>query len=72
MGDALAFTIQFSDGGEGWVMAQVVEVPGAISQGRDRAEARANVLDALRLMLSPEPAEASRPDSEVVHLALAS
>ncbi|MDA8067493.1 MAG: type II toxin-antitoxin system HicB family antitoxin [Actinomycetota bacterium] len=72
MGDALAFTIRFSDGGEGWVMAQVVEVPGAMSQGRDRAQARANVLDALRLMLSPEPAAASGPDSEVVQLALAS
>ncbi len=53
-------------------MAQVVEVPGAMSQGRDRAQARANVLDALRLMLSPEPAAASGPDSEVVQLALAS
>ena len=34
-------------------MAQVEEVPGAISQGRTREEARENVTDALRLMLKP-------------------
>jgi hypothetical protein len=38
---------------EGWVVARVVEVPGAVSQGRDREETRENVIDALRLMLSP-------------------
>jgi len=30
-------------------------VPCAMSQGGTRDEARANVIDALRLMLSPEP-----------------
>jgi predicted RNase H-like HicB family nuclease len=55
MSDALRFTIHYSDGGHGWVMAQVEEVPGAISQGRTREEARDNVVDALRLMLKPEP-----------------
>ena len=30
---------------------------GVRSQGRTRQEARANVLDALQLMLSPEPGE---------------
>jgi len=39
---------------EGWIVARVVEVPGAISQGRTRAEARENVIDALRLMLSSD------------------
>ena len=32
----------------------MVEVPGALSQGRTRDEARANVIDALRLMLTPD------------------
>jgi predicted RNase H-like HicB family nuclease len=71
MDGALAFTIHFSDGGEGWIMAQVAEVPAAISQGRTREEARANVLDALRLVLSPEPAAAEDLSNEVVKLALA-
>ena len=39
---------------DGWIVARVLEVPGALSQGRTRAEARANVIDALRLMLSPD------------------
>lgn len=39
---------------DGWVVAQVLEVPGAISQGRTRAEAEENVLDALRTMLTPD------------------
>jgi predicted RNase H-like HicB family nuclease len=39
---------------EGWIVARVVEVPGAISQGRTREEARENAIDALRLILSPD------------------
>lgn len=72
MGDALRFIIRYSDGGEGWVMAQVEEVPGAISQGRSREEARENVVDALRLMLKPEPDHTVDPDREPLDLPLAS
>ncbi len=53
-------------------MAQVEEVPGAIGQGRTRKEARENVIDALRLMLKPEPGETIDPDRESVDLLLAS
>ena len=72
MGDALCFTIRSSDGGDGWIMAQVEEVTGAISQGRTRAEARENVIDALRLMLKPEPGDIPGPDREALELPLAS
>ena len=49
------FTIAFDEPDEdGWIVARVVEVPGALSQGRTREEARENVIDALRLMLSPD------------------
>ena len=72
MADALRFTIHFSDGGDGWILAQVEEVPGAISQGRTREEARANVTDALRLMLAPEPMADGDPDREPLELPLAS
>ena len=72
MSDALRFTIHYSDGGDGWIMAQVEEVPGAISQGRTREEARQNVTDALRLMLKPEPDETGDPDREPLELPLAS
>jgi predicted RNase H-like HicB family nuclease len=71
MTDSLRFTIVFEEGDDGWVVAQVKEVPGALSQGRTRAEARENVIDAMRLMLSPEPG-AEPDDSEAVELTLAS
>ncbi|MEA2235066.1 MAG: hypothetical protein QOD83_4882 [Solirubrobacteraceae bacterium] len=70
--DALRFTIRYSDAGEDWIMAQVEEVPGAISQGRTRPEARENVIDALRLMLRPEPDQTADPDREPLFLPLAS
>lgn len=44
---------------EGWIVARVVEVPGALSQGRTREEARENVIDALRLMLAPDDDDAA-------------
>jgi predicted RNase H-like HicB family nuclease len=72
MSGALRFTIRYTDGGEGWIMAQIEEVPGAISQGRTRAEARENVIDALRLMLTPEPGQPADPDREMLDLPLAS
>ncbi len=39
---------------DGWIVARALEVPGALSQGRTREEARENVLDALRVVLSCE------------------
>lgn len=55
MSERLRLTIAFEEPDEaGWIVASVIEVPGAISQGRSRAEARENLIDALRLMLSPD------------------
>ncbi|HUN79530.1 MAG TPA: type II toxin-antitoxin system HicB family antitoxin [Solirubrobacteraceae bacterium] len=70
MAETLSFTILYGDGGEGWVMASIREVPGAISQGRSRAEARENVIDALRLMLSPETSGEVSSDSELLPLSI--
>jgi len=49
-------------------MASIPQVPGAMSQGRTREEARANVIDAL--MLKPQPGSAD--DSEPLPLTIAS
>jgi predicted RNase H-like HicB family nuclease len=66
---ALDLTIVYEDGDEGWIVASIPAVPGVLSQGRDRAEARENVLDALALMLSPEPVEAGdERERELLHL----
>ena len=58
---------------EGWIVARVVEVPGALSQGRTREEARENVIDALRLTLAPdeEGADVADAGSQYLELRLA-
>ncbi len=62
-------TILYDKGEDGWIVASIPAVPGALSQGRTRAEARENVLDALALMLSPEPIEANdERERELLHL----
>jgi predicted RNase H-like HicB family nuclease len=72
MRDELALTIVFEPGEDGWVIASIPEVKGVFSQGRTRDEARANVIDALRLMLSPEPpADNDDRERERLHLTIA-
>lgn len=62
-------TIAFEEPDEsGWIVAHVVEVPGAMSQGRTRSEARENVIDALRLMLSPDDDDPSGIESVELEL----
>ncbi len=70
MAASVDFTIAFDEPDEdGWVVARVLEVPGALSQGRTRAEARVNVLDALRTVLTPDEELAGRvPQADLEHL----
>ncbi len=53
--ETMDLAIVYEDGEDGWIVASIPAVPGVLSQGRTRGEARENVLDALALMLSPEP-----------------
>jgi predicted RNase H-like HicB family nuclease len=70
MSDTLQLTIIYDDPDEdGWIVARVVQVPGAMSQGRTREEARENVIDALRLMLAPDD-DADVGKSEPLELTL--
>lgn len=72
MSDFLDLTIRYEAGDDGWIVASIPEVPGALSQGRSREEARANVIDALRLMWTPERTAASEgPDVEHLRLTIA-
>ena len=74
MTERLRLTIAYDEPDEeGWIVARVIEVPGAISQGRTRNDARENVIDALRLMLSPDESESSGTSdrSEPLELILA-
>jgi predicted RNase H-like HicB family nuclease len=70
--ETLELTIVYEPGENGWVIASIREVRGVQRQGRTHEEARANVLDALPVMLSPEP---GRPgdsrEREQLHFTLA-
>lgn len=62
---SIDFTIAFDESDEdGWIVARVLEVPGALSQGRTRAEARENVLDALQTVLTPDDEFSGRRSGE--------
>jgi hypothetical protein len=52
-------TISYTENDDGWVTAQIVEFPAAISQGPTRRDAWINVLDALH-DLTHEPTLAER------------
>jgi len=68
----LDLTIVYEPGEDGWIVVSIPEVAGVFSQGRTRDEARENVIDALRLMLSPEPRAADdRREREPLHLTIA-
>ena len=70
MAASINFTIAFEPPDEdGWIVAQVLEVPGALSQGRTREEARANVLDALQTVLTPDQELAGeKPQADLEHM----
>ena len=71
MDEKLRLTIAYEEPDEeGWIVACVVEVPGALSQGRTREEARDNVIDALRLMLSPDDDTGAADRSDQLDLIL--
>lgn len=67
---SIDFTITFdSPDEEGWIVARILEVPGAMSQGRTREEARKNALNALRTVLTPdEDLAGETPESDREHL----
>jgi len=69
MSATVDLTIIYEDGDDGWVVASIPAVPGVLSQGRTRDEARENVLDALALMVSPEPGD--ERERELLHLKVA-
>lgn len=62
MSEPLRLTIVYEDAcdGDGWVVARIPQVRGAISQGATREQARENVIDALKELLA---VCAARPDA---------
>jgi len=74
MSESLELSIVYEDGGDGWIVASIPQVPGTHSQGRTRDEARANVIDALRVMLAgdDESLGAGAADTETITRAVGS
>lgn len=58
------WTIVYEWSDDGWWVSEVAEVPGAISQGRTKEEAKANVLDALNELLEFRREEAKAQVAE--------
>lgn len=46
-----SITIVYEDNRDGWITAHIPEIPGAVSQGRSKDEAREMVLDALNELM---------------------
>jgi len=45
------YTVVYQPIEDGWIMATVPELPGAVTQGATLEEARANIRDAVELLL---------------------
>jgi predicted RNase H-like HicB family nuclease len=45
------FSVVYTPIEDGWVMATVPELPGAVTQGRDMEEARSMIREAVELLL---------------------
>ena len=45
------FSVVYTPIEDGWIMAQVPELPGAVTQGRDMDEAREMIQEAVELLL---------------------
>ena len=74
MSESLELSIVYEDGGDGWIVASIPQVPGTHSQGRTREEARANVIDALKVMLAgdDESLGTGSADTETIRLTVGS
>lgn len=48
---AQTYHVVLKEDEDGWYAVQCVELPGAISQGRTKEEALANIKDAIKLLL---------------------
>ncbi len=72
MPNTLKLTIVYEPDEDGWITVSIPEIPGVLSQGRTRKEARENIIDALALMLSPEPSDVDdQREREALQLTIA-
>ena len=71
MSERRKFTVSLlKDPDSGWVAAQCVELPAAISQGKTEAEAMKNIREAIELVLKERMENASKTRSKLVELTI--
>lgn len=58
------FTVIYQEVEDGWIMARVPELPGAVTQGRDLAEARSMIKEAVELLLECYRDDAAKDASD--------
>lgn len=54
------YEVVYQEVEDGWIMATVPDLPGAVTQGKDIDEARAMIKDAVELLLESYRANAKR------------
>lgn len=54
------FEVVYQEIDDGWIMATVPDLPGAVTQGRDVTEALANIQEAIELVLESYHEQARR------------
>lgn len=58
------YTVVYQPIEDGWIMATVPELPGAVTQGATLEEARVNIKDAVELLLQSYREDAIRQATE--------
>jgi predicted RNase H-like HicB family nuclease len=58
-------TVAFEEGEQGWWIATIPEIPGAVSQGRSQEEAREMVIDCAKELMAFRREEALRDTKAV-------
>jgi predicted RNase H-like HicB family nuclease len=53
------YTVVYEEIEDGWIMARVPELPGAVTQGKNREEAREMIKEAVELLLASYQANAA-------------
>lgn len=57
------YSVVYQEVEDGWIMASVPELPGAVTQGRDLAESRSMIKEAVELLLESYRDHAAREAS---------
>ncbi len=58
----VGYRVQLSKGEDGWIVARCLDLPSAISQGRNQDEALKNIVEAIEAVLEDESGGKEMPE----------